>query len=397
MHAAGELILAAERKLLHTLGFEFSVAHPYTPLAVAIKKMRTTKPWSEDVVATRELFQVAWNFINDSLRTTLSLQYDAKAIAAAAMYLAARFKKAELPQLALPSMGDGGEGAEWWFTTFGTPASPEVAEDIGNQILDLYKESGKAPMGAMGTMLADAAAASGVGEAKSSAAAQSYPDSTLPSPAYSPYSSKPAPPTMPAAQLPVAVKAQQPMAPPTAPPMAPPMAPAAAGLSAVGRVDERRRDERERHQHSAGGHRSRSRERSRAEHGGAARARSRSRSPRRERESWDGRRGAGRERERERERERDHRERDGGGGGHRDRESREHRGRSRSRERGRERSRELEKGREERPSREQALMRPPGPPPERRASENARATVEAMQAQRREGEHGGTVQPPAQP
>ena len=144
INEVGEKILAAERKLLHTLGFEFSVQHPYIPLSLAIKKMRSSQPSKEEQDRTRELFQVAWNFINDSLRTTLSLQYDAKAIAAAAMYLAARFKAAKLPD-----MGDGGAGAEWWYTTFATPPSPAVAEDIGNQILDLYQQSGK-------SMLADA-------------------------------------------------------------------------------------------------------------------------------------------------------------------------------------------------------------------------------------------------
>jgi len=140
---AGEKILAAERKLLHTLGFEFNVNHPYMPLGLAIKKMRVGET-NEEVVRTKELFQVAWNFINDSLRTTLSLQYDASAIAAAAMYLAARFKAAKLPD-----MGDAGPGTEWWYTKFGTPVDPRVAEDISNQILELYQQSGK-------SMLADA-------------------------------------------------------------------------------------------------------------------------------------------------------------------------------------------------------------------------------------------------
>nr|GFA85527.1 hypothetical protein [Tanacetum cinerariifolium] len=53
-----ELILLAERVVLATLGFNFSVYHPYKPLVEAIKRIK---------VAQNSLAQVAWNFVNDGL------------------------------------------------------------------------------------------------------------------------------------------------------------------------------------------------------------------------------------------------------------------------------------------------------------------------------------------
>jgi len=59
-----ERILVSERVLLQTLGFDLTVEHPYRPLLAYVKSIQ----------GTRDLAQVAWNFINDSLRTTICLQ-----------------------------------------------------------------------------------------------------------------------------------------------------------------------------------------------------------------------------------------------------------------------------------------------------------------------------------
>uniref|UniRef100_A0A1S3XFE0 Cyclin-T1-3-like n=1 Tax=Nicotiana tabacum TaxID=4097 RepID=A0A1S3XFE0_TOBAC len=60
-----ELLLQGERVVLATLGFDLNVHHPYKPLVEAIKKFK---------VAQNALAQVAWNFVNDGLRTSLCLQ-----------------------------------------------------------------------------------------------------------------------------------------------------------------------------------------------------------------------------------------------------------------------------------------------------------------------------------
>ncbi|KAG9131832.1 hypothetical protein Leryth_016557 [Lithospermum erythrorhizon] len=68
-----ELILVSERLVLATLGFDLNVHHPYKPLVDAIKKFE---------VAQSTLAQVAWNFVNDGLRTSLCLQFKPHHIAA---------------------------------------------------------------------------------------------------------------------------------------------------------------------------------------------------------------------------------------------------------------------------------------------------------------------------
>lgn len=50
-----ELVLAGERLVLTTLGFDLNIHHPYKPLVAAIKRFK----------AQKTLAQVAWNFVND--------------------------------------------------------------------------------------------------------------------------------------------------------------------------------------------------------------------------------------------------------------------------------------------------------------------------------------------
>ena len=83
-----ELILLGERVVLATLGFDLNVHHPYKPLVKAIKKFK---------VAQNALAQVAWNFVNDGLRTSLCLQFKPHHIAVGAIFLAAKFLKVKLP------------------------------------------------------------------------------------------------------------------------------------------------------------------------------------------------------------------------------------------------------------------------------------------------------------
>lgn len=96
-----ETILRAERILLHRLAFDFNVQHPYKHLLSVIKRLSQTGLIEED--STKSLAQVSWNFANDryevrptmassltsvySLRTSLCLEYDAKHIAEAVVYL----------------------------------------------------------------------------------------------------------------------------------------------------------------------------------------------------------------------------------------------------------------------------------------------------------------------
>jgi len=112
-----EQVLHHEFLLLQTLGFDLNVEHPYKTLLVWIKYLK----------ADKELAQIAWNFVNDSLRTTVCLQHSPAVIACACIYLAAKYKKSIL-----------GEVKNWWTNL---SATLDQLQDISDQILDLYEHS----------------------------------------------------------------------------------------------------------------------------------------------------------------------------------------------------------------------------------------------------------------
>eukprot|EP00741_Cyanophora_paradoxa_P012658 tig00020614_g12229.t1 len=118
-----EKVLITERVLLQTIAFDLTVEHPYKHLLAYVKKIDGTK----------ELAQVAWNFVNDSFRTSLCLQFAPRIIAAAAIYLAAKFLRINLQN------GQNSQGPPWWQMF---DAKMDEMKNISNQILDLY-ESGQ--------------------------------------------------------------------------------------------------------------------------------------------------------------------------------------------------------------------------------------------------------------
>nr|GEW75534.1 hypothetical protein [Tanacetum cinerariifolium] len=121
-----ELILVGERVVLATLAFDFNVLHPYKPLVEAIKKLK---------VAQNTLAQVAWNFVNDGLRTSLCLQFKPHHIAAGAIFLAAKFLKVDLQS--------GSDGEKVWWQEFNV--TPRHLEEVSNQMLELYEQNRMPP------------------------------------------------------------------------------------------------------------------------------------------------------------------------------------------------------------------------------------------------------------
>ncbi|XP_044468831.1 cyclin-T1-3-like [Mangifera indica] len=115
-----ELILLGERLLLSTLDFDLHALHPYKPLVEAIKKFK---------VAQNALAQVAWNFVNDGLRTSLCLQFRPHHVAAGAIFLAAKFLKVKLPS----------DGERMWWQEF--EVTPHQLEEVSNQMLELYEQN----------------------------------------------------------------------------------------------------------------------------------------------------------------------------------------------------------------------------------------------------------------
>jgi len=112
-----EALVMVEREVLKAILFNMKVDHPYQELIKTVKQMK----------GQRELAQVAWNLVNDSLRTTICLRFKPKMVAIAAIYLASKMINQSIELETLPNL------------------QVEELEEIGNDILDLY-ESNKAPL-----------------------------------------------------------------------------------------------------------------------------------------------------------------------------------------------------------------------------------------------------------
>lgn len=117
-----ELILVGERLLLSTIAFDLDIQLPYKPLVAALKTLELS-----------ELSKVAWNFVNDSLRTTLCLQYKPHYIAAGSIFLAATV----LQNMELLTK----KRKVWWLEFEVSPK--QLKEAIQQMMLKLLKQDGK--------------------------------------------------------------------------------------------------------------------------------------------------------------------------------------------------------------------------------------------------------------
>jgi len=82
-------VLLAERALLYTLNFDLNVDHPFAHFMKVVQKLGLSNE--------KSFLQLTTNMLNDSLSTTLSLQYDAAVIAHAATHKMASMCKVHLP------------------------------------------------------------------------------------------------------------------------------------------------------------------------------------------------------------------------------------------------------------------------------------------------------------
>jgi len=106
-----ETLVLVERDLLRAILFNMKVDHPYQELIKTVKQMK----------GQRDLAQVAWNLVNDSLRTTCCLRYKPKMVAIAAIYLASKMINQQIQLETVPNI------------------KVHELEEIGNEILDLYE------------------------------------------------------------------------------------------------------------------------------------------------------------------------------------------------------------------------------------------------------------------
>ena len=121
--------MTLERVLLQTIKFDLQVDHPYSSILRYAKCLKGDKP------KLHKMVQMSWTFVNDSLCTTLCLQWEPEVIAIALMYLASKLSKFEVKEW----KNKTAEHKSWW-DQYVRDLETEVLEDICHQVLDLYSQ-----------------------------------------------------------------------------------------------------------------------------------------------------------------------------------------------------------------------------------------------------------------
>ncbi|XP_067012757.1 cyclin-L1 [Anabrus simplex] len=109
-------VIKAERRVLKELGFCVHVKHPHKLIVMYLQVLGFERH--------QNLMQLAWNYMNDSLRTDVFVQYQPETVACACIYLTARRLGIPLPRS--PS----------WYAVFRVK-EPDIV-DICYKILKLY-------------------------------------------------------------------------------------------------------------------------------------------------------------------------------------------------------------------------------------------------------------------
>lgn len=131
-----EEVMTLERILLQTIKFDLQVEHPYSFL------LKYAKCLIGDKVKLQKMVQMAWNFVNDSLSTTVCLQWEPEIIAVAMIHLASKLSKFIVNDWT----GRQTNHLRWW-DMFVADVTMEILEDICHQVLDLYQQPNQ-PAGA---------------------------------------------------------------------------------------------------------------------------------------------------------------------------------------------------------------------------------------------------------
>jgi hypothetical protein len=92
-------LIKAEREILKELGFILYTEHPHKFILNYVRLL------TADEATLKRLAQYAWNFINDSLRTNVCMQYEPETICCAALWMGARVLGIKLPSDTSPP---------WW-------------------------------------------------------------------------------------------------------------------------------------------------------------------------------------------------------------------------------------------------------------------------------------------
>jgi len=124
--AMRQQILKCERILLHTIAFDLCVKHPYKTLITTVKRLKERGLIQDR--QKKEFAQNALNFLNDSMRTSLCLQFEPAKIASATIYLANVFL----------NKGVQDSNAEIWMESLDITAAE--LQSIVTQIMEVYAQ-----------------------------------------------------------------------------------------------------------------------------------------------------------------------------------------------------------------------------------------------------------------
>lgn len=134
LRKAKEEVMTMECILLQTIKFDLEVQHPHNYLLAYAKCLEG------DQAKMQIMTQAAWNFANDSLSTTMCLQWEPEVIAVGLIYLAIKVKQVPITDWT----GRQAHHLGWW-EMFISGVTTENLEEIGHQMLDLYSNSTIAP------------------------------------------------------------------------------------------------------------------------------------------------------------------------------------------------------------------------------------------------------------
>lgn len=123
-------ILDKEREVLRVLNFDLNVDNPYRHL------WSLTRSFFRTSETQRVITQAAWNFLNDSFRTYMHVQFDPKEIATAAMFLSAKLHNVDLPDGTQKDMATGNRLLAWHEMYH---VDLHRVEQICNMFLDMYE------------------------------------------------------------------------------------------------------------------------------------------------------------------------------------------------------------------------------------------------------------------
>jgi len=142
-----ENVLMAERAVLYTLGFDLNIKHPYNTLLQHLSQLEVlgnTVAGAQGGEAQpnnpyRNLMQNTWNFVNDSFRTTVCIQFEPEQITYAALYLANEMNKQQTKKGIEEVICAKSSSPDTDFFTYFKISKDEVYA-ICDQILGLYEE-----------------------------------------------------------------------------------------------------------------------------------------------------------------------------------------------------------------------------------------------------------------